>query len=281
MDPAHPDVRITFTPHLLPLDQGELVSCYVSSNGALDDVDLDQLYADAYAAEPFVELAATPPGVRDVRETNICRISVHRDARTGRAIVFAAIDNLWKGAASQAVQNLNLMFGLARGRGNRVSGVFSSRWVERPDHVTELEPTLLPLGFRAAGVAAGLKQPEDLDVGVLFSEAPATVSAARFTTNARVGAPVIASREAELTRLRAVVANSGGSNTGDGQRGLDTARATQVLAAELLGIEASQVGVASTGVIGLGAPARAVAGGRPRRRWPSWATTRTRSPGRS
>jgi glutamate N-acetyltransferase/amino-acid N-acetyltransferase len=131
-----------------------------------------------------------------------------------------------------------------------VSGLFSSRWVEAPGHVTELQPTLVPLGFRAAAVAAGLKRPEDLDVGVLFSEAPETVSAARFTTNARVGAPVIASREAQLTRLRAVVANSGGSNTGDGQRGLDTARATQVLTAELLGIEAGQVGVASTGVIG-------------------------------
>jgi N-acetyl-gamma-glutamyl-phosphate reductase len=117
LDPAHPDVRITFTPHLLPLDQGELVSCYVTSNGRLDNVDLDQLYADAYAAEPFVELSANPPGVRDVRETNICRISVHRDARTGRAIVFAAIDNLWKGAASQAVQNLNLMFALDEGEG--------------------------------------------------------------------------------------------------------------------------------------------------------------------
>jgi N-acetyl-gamma-glutamyl-phosphate reductase len=111
------DVRITFTPHLIPLDQGELVSCYVGTNGALDAVDLDQLYADAYAAEPFVELTASPPGVRDVRETNICRISVHRDTRTGRAIVFAAIDNLWKGAASQAVQNLNLMFGLPEGEG--------------------------------------------------------------------------------------------------------------------------------------------------------------------
>jgi N-acetyl-gamma-glutamyl-phosphate reductase len=117
LDPAHTDVRITFTPHLVPLDQGELVSCYVTSNGALDGVDLDQLYADAYAAEPFVELSPTPPGVRDVRETNICRISVHRDARTGRAIVFAVIDNLWKGAASQAVQNLNLMFGLDEGEG--------------------------------------------------------------------------------------------------------------------------------------------------------------------
>ena len=111
------ELTITFTPHLLPLDQGELVSCYVNCNGSLDDVDLNELYRTAYADEPFVELSATPPGVRDVRETNFCRISVHRDPRTGRVIVFAAIDNLWKGAASQAVQNLNLMFGLPEGEG--------------------------------------------------------------------------------------------------------------------------------------------------------------------
>jgi N-acetyl-gamma-glutamyl-phosphate reductase len=55
--------------------------------------------------------------VRAVRETNICRISVHTDERTGRVIVFGAIDNLWKGAASQAIQNLNLMFGLPEGEG--------------------------------------------------------------------------------------------------------------------------------------------------------------------
>jgi N-acetyl-gamma-glutamyl-phosphate reductase len=106
-------VRVTFVPHLVPLDQGELVSCYVTPSGALDDhYDLEALYAEAYAGEPFVELTSRPPGMRDVRETNICRISVHRDVRTGRVIVFGAIDNLWKGAASQAVQNLNLMFGL-------------------------------------------------------------------------------------------------------------------------------------------------------------------------
>jgi N-acetyl-gamma-glutamyl-phosphate reductase len=111
------DVRITFIPHLVPLDQGELVSCYVTVTDAADGLDLEQLYADAYADEPFVELALTPPGVRDVRETNICRISVHRDDRTGRVIVFGAIDNLWKGAASQAVQNLNLMLGLPEDEG--------------------------------------------------------------------------------------------------------------------------------------------------------------------
>ena len=107
---------ITFTPHLVPLDQGELVSCYVTLPSG-DAPELDQLYREAYDSEPFVELAEAPPGVRDVRETNICRISVHRDERTGRVIVFGAIDNLWKGAASQAVQNLNLMFGLPEGEG--------------------------------------------------------------------------------------------------------------------------------------------------------------------
>jgi glutamate N-acetyltransferase/amino-acid N-acetyltransferase len=125
--------------------------------------------------------------------------------------------------------------------------------VQRPPHVTELEPTRLPAGFRAAGVAAALK-PEGLDLGVLVSDRAETVSAARFTTNAHVGAPVTVSREADTGRLRAVVANSGGSNTGDGERGLRTARATQRLAAELLGVRPGQVGVASTGVIGTELP---------------------------
>jgi N-acetyl-gamma-glutamyl-phosphate reductase len=111
-------VTVTFTPHLLPLDQGELVSCYVTlADPGTPTPALHDLYEDAYAREPFVELAVTPPGVRDVRETNICRISVHRDERTGRAIVFGAIDNLWKGSASAAVQNLNLMLGLPEGEG--------------------------------------------------------------------------------------------------------------------------------------------------------------------
>jgi N-acetyl-gamma-glutamyl-phosphate reductase len=110
---------VTFTAHLLPLDQGELVSCYVKTGDDLRGGDLEELYRATYEREPFVELAPTPPGVRDVRETNICRISAHRDERSGRIIVFAAIDNLWKGAASQAVQNLNLMFGRPEGEGIR------------------------------------------------------------------------------------------------------------------------------------------------------------------
>jgi glutamate N-acetyltransferase/amino-acid N-acetyltransferase len=137
---------------------------------------------------------------------------------------------------------------------------FRSRWIEAPGHVKELDPHALPAGFRAAGVAAGLK-PEGLDVGVLTSDAADTVSAARFTSNARVGAPVLVSRQSDLDRLRGVVANAGGSNVGDGQRGIDTALAMQAAAAEELGLEPAQVGVASTGVIGIELPREpAVAG---------------------
>jgi N-acetyl-gamma-glutamyl-phosphate reductase len=104
-------VTITFTPHLIPLAQGELVSCYVTPAREYSEDEVMSLYDEAYAREPFVELRLGPPGVLEVRDTNYCRLSVHCDARTRRILAFAAIDNLWKGAASQAVQNLNAMFG--------------------------------------------------------------------------------------------------------------------------------------------------------------------------
>jgi N-acetyl-gamma-glutamyl-phosphate reductase len=112
-------VPITFVPHLLPIDQGELLSCYVTATREVSQTELEELYARRYAEEPFVELVARPPGVRDVRETNLCAISVHADERTGKLLVFAAIDNLWKGTASQAIANLNLMFGFEEGAGLR------------------------------------------------------------------------------------------------------------------------------------------------------------------
>ena len=102
-------VLAAFTPHLLPLDQGELVSCYATLTDP--ELDIDGLYREAYADEPFVELTDAVPGVRDVRDTNICRIHARIDERTGKAFVFAVLDNLWKGTSSQAIQNLNLMLG--------------------------------------------------------------------------------------------------------------------------------------------------------------------------
>lgn len=110
---------LTFVPHLLPLDQGLLASCYVDLVREITDNELRGLYAGLYADEPFVELVGTPPGVADVRETNFCRIHARLEWGGRRAVVFAAIDNLWKGAAGQAVQNLNLMLGLDEAEGLR------------------------------------------------------------------------------------------------------------------------------------------------------------------
>jgi N-acetyl-gamma-glutamyl-phosphate reductase len=106
---------LTFVPHLVPLDQGELASCYVRAAGEVTQEQLERLYRDHYGGEPFVEMVEDPPGVRDVRDTNLCRIAVV--ARDDRLLVFAAIDNLWKGASSQAIQNLNLMLGLPEDEG--------------------------------------------------------------------------------------------------------------------------------------------------------------------
>jgi N-acetyl-gamma-glutamyl-phosphate reductase len=102
---------VTFVPHLVPLAQGELVSCYVTPTKPFTREEVWDCL-DAYSAEPFVELRLEPPGVLHVRDSNFCRIHATVDPRTGRLLLFSAIDNLWKGAASQAVQNLNLMFAI-------------------------------------------------------------------------------------------------------------------------------------------------------------------------
>ena len=110
-------LRVQFHPHLVPLDQGELVNCYVTPTRPMEQDELDVMYEDAYAGEPFVELAPAPAEVRDVRETNVCRLHAAPSEHTGKVVVLSAIDNLWKGSSSQAVQNLNLMFGFAETAG--------------------------------------------------------------------------------------------------------------------------------------------------------------------
>ena len=110
-------VPATFVPHLVPVDKGELTSCYVTASEPVEQSRVDDLYMQAYSGEQFVDVVSEPPGMRDVRETNRCRISVHAEPRSGRVIVFAAIDNLWKGTSSQAIQNLNLMFGRPEAEG--------------------------------------------------------------------------------------------------------------------------------------------------------------------
>jgi N-acetyl-gamma-glutamyl-phosphate reductase len=108
---------VQFQAHLVPLDQGEMASCYVTPTRTVSDAELAELFTEAYADEPFVEVVQAPPGVREVRETNFCRIFATADGHTGKVLVFSAIDNLWKGTSSQALQNLNVMFGLPETRG--------------------------------------------------------------------------------------------------------------------------------------------------------------------
>ena len=91
--------------------------------------------------------------------------------------------------------------------------------------MAERDPAQLPAGFRAAGVACGIKPSGRLDLGLLCCDADECTSAALFTRNAVVAAPVVVSRGTELSRLRAVVVNSGIANVGDGARGLEVARA--------------------------------------------------------
>jgi N-acetyl-gamma-glutamyl-phosphate reductase len=117
LDPAHAELKVQFQAHLVPLDEGEMASCYVTPARPVPGAELDELFAAAYREEPFVEVVGAPPGVLEVRETNFCRIFAASDAHTGKVLVFSAIDNLWKGTSSQAVQNLNLMFGLPESRG--------------------------------------------------------------------------------------------------------------------------------------------------------------------
>jgi N-acetyl-gamma-glutamyl-phosphate reductase len=111
------EVAVLFQAHLVPLDQGELADCYVTTTRPVEDAELGELFAAAYDGEPFVEVVGTPPGTREVQETNFCRVFAKADPHSGKLIVLSAIDNLWKGTSSQAVQNLNVMFGLPETEG--------------------------------------------------------------------------------------------------------------------------------------------------------------------
>jgi N-acetyl-gamma-glutamyl-phosphate reductase len=102
---------VTFVPHLLPLDQGELATCFASLREQISKEAVRDLYDRRYAEEPFVHVLDGPPNLRAVRDTNECRVYVTVEER-GRVMAFSAIDNIWKGASSQGVQNLNLMLGL-------------------------------------------------------------------------------------------------------------------------------------------------------------------------
>ncbi len=109
------EVKIQFTPHLMPANRGILATGYVSGDAG----EIHETFAKAYAKEPFIEVLpfGETPSTHHVRGSNFCHIGVTGDRIKGRAIVVTALDNLTKGSSGQALQNANLMLGLKETQG--------------------------------------------------------------------------------------------------------------------------------------------------------------------
>ncbi|WP_240374832.1 N-acetyl-gamma-glutamyl-phosphate reductase [Bacillus piscicola] len=116
---SHSDVTVTFTPHLVPMTRGIMATMYAPLKKDWNEQKIEELYQDAYSQKQFVRLreSGTFPFTKEVYGTNFCDISFTVDERTGRMTVVSVIDNLVKGASGQAIQNMNLMFGLAEETG--------------------------------------------------------------------------------------------------------------------------------------------------------------------
>jgi glutamate N-acetyltransferase / amino-acid N-acetyltransferase len=139
---------------------------------------------------------------------------------------------------------------------------FRSRWVAPPDGVEEIDSSQLAPGFRAAGVACGLKGDGQTDVGMVACDAPSVRSALLLTRNAAAAAPIRVCRdECDAGSIRAAVVNSGNANAATGEQGYADALAMRDAAATALGVESRSVAVAETGVIGVPLAVDAVVAG--------------------
>ncbi|KAI4453728.1 aminotransferase class iii [Holotrichia oblita] len=225
-------VTINFTPHLIPMARGILSTCYANMAKGITAKDIGDAFVDEYGDEYFIRLLGERgyPVTKNTRGSNFCDIGWHIDERTKRVIIVSALDNLVKGAAGQAVQNLNLLFEIKAG-------------------------ITAPQGFKAAGAKAGVKKSGKNDVGIIYSDLPAA-AAALFTTNKIAAAPILVSKEIIESSgyVSAVVVNSGCANACTGEQGLSDAKTMATVTAEKLNLKDGQVLVASTGVIGVNLP---------------------------
>ena len=103
---------VDFLPHLIPMTRGILAACHVRTTRPVEQAELDALYHSAYDDEAFVEVVAAPPATKHVTGSNLFKVHPRSDPRTGRVLVLGVLDNLVKGAAGQAIQAFNLVFGL-------------------------------------------------------------------------------------------------------------------------------------------------------------------------
>ncbi len=117
---------ITFVPHLIPMTRGILSTCYcqLAGGGVQDEKEIRQLYQDFYRDEPFVRVVDAPPHTKHTSGNNLCLLYPVLDQKTGRLIVISCLDNLVKGAAGQAIQNMNLMLGLPENDGLETMSVY-------------------------------------------------------------------------------------------------------------------------------------------------------------
>ena len=114
------DARVTFVPHRIPMTRGILSTCYAPlTDGAMTKQAIWEAYRDFYDGEPFVHVTDAPPQTKHTTGSNFCLVYPTVDQRTGRLVVISCLDNLVKGAAGQAVQNMNLMLGFPEDEGLR------------------------------------------------------------------------------------------------------------------------------------------------------------------
>jgi N-acetyl-gamma-glutamyl-phosphate reductase len=117
-------LRVRFTPHLIPVARGIHSTAHVPLKEALTKAELRRIFDDFYRDEPFVTLQDAPPSTKQVLGSNRCVISVEADERSGYAVVCSVIDNLVKGMAGQAIQNLNIMAGISEETGLPMDGMW-------------------------------------------------------------------------------------------------------------------------------------------------------------
>ena len=121
---GRPAPRVTFIPHLMPMTRGILATCYGTPRAGVTEEDIRAVYQQTYADEPFVRVVNTPPHTKWSYGSNTCFVYPMIEPNSGRLIVISAIDNLVKGAAGQAVQCANIMYGLPETQGLPVEGIY-------------------------------------------------------------------------------------------------------------------------------------------------------------
>lgn len=123
---AGEDIILSFTPHLSPMKRGILATCYINLKESKTTEELIALYKDFYKDEPFIRVydAGTLPEVKHVAGSNYVGIGIVVDERLNRAVIISCLDNLVKGAAGQAIQNMNIMYGLPEGTGLLDAGLY-------------------------------------------------------------------------------------------------------------------------------------------------------------